>query len=185
MFGLKLDYPQFALRLAERFLAEPGRRLLLVPHTFAPPDRTESDPGACQEVLDKLPPELRARAHLVTGEYDQHEIKGIIGKCNFFVGSRMHACIAALSQGIPTVGVAYSKKFRGVFDTVGAAEWVVDGRECDVEQAISATMKIYNQREALRQPLACRVREAQELLFTTFRQLMNGSSDQMRVPAQQ
>ena len=67
---------------------------------------------------------------IVDREYDQHEIKGVIGMCDFFVGSRMHACIGALSQGIPCVGVAYSMKFRGVFESVGVADWVVDSRQC-------------------------------------------------------
>ena len=43
----------------------------------------------------------------------------------------MHACIAALSQGIPAFGIAYSDKFRGVFESVGAANLVADPRYLD------------------------------------------------------
>ena len=172
MFGLSLDYPLFLVRLAQDLLAQNTNHVLLVPHTFAPPDRVESDPAACRAVRDRLAPELRSRTHLVNGEYDQHEIKGVIGMCGFFVGSRLHSCIAALSQGIPTVGVAYSKKFSGVFDTVGAADWVVDGRYLDVDQAVAATMEIYRNRDLHRAQLDQKVKEAQARLYATFEQLV-------------
>lgn len=168
MFGLKLDYSQYLVRLIQSLLESPENRVLLVPHTFGPPSSVESDPGACASIRDRLDPGLRQRVHLLLGEYDQSQIKAVIGQCDFFIGSRMHACIAALSQGIPTAGVAYSKKFRGVFDVVGARAWVVDGRELDVDQALAATLQIYIQREQLRAPLREKVQLARELLLSVF-----------------
>lgn len=39
---------------------------------------------------------------------------------DFFTGARMHACIAALSSGVPVYPIAYSRKFTGLFcDTLG------------------------------------------------------------------
>ena len=36
--------------------------------------------------------------------------------CRFFIGSRMHACIFALSSAVPTIGLAYQPKFFGLFE---------------------------------------------------------------------
>ncbi len=52
------------------------------------------------------------------------EIKAIIGMCDLFIGFRMHANIAALSQCIPTVGISYSHKFRGIMQALGQAQRV-------------------------------------------------------------
>ena len=41
-----------------------------------------------------------------------HAVKG----CRFFIGSRMHACIFALSSAVPTIGLAYQPKFFGLFE---------------------------------------------------------------------
>lgn len=173
MFGLKLDYRRFLERLVTVLLrGDEGTHVMLVPHTFAAPGRAESDPEACRRVLASVPPELAGRVHLVTAEYDQNEIKGVIGLCDFFIGSRMHACIAALSQGIPAVGVAYSKKFVGVFDSVGAGEWVVDGRTMTNEEALAKTMELFARREEIRPELVRRVKEAQEQLRTVFAELL-------------
>jgi polysaccharide pyruvyl transferase WcaK-like protein len=174
MFGLKLEYPRFLLRLAETVLSDPSRHLLLVPHTFAPPDRIESDPGACAWLKQQLAPELQKRVHLLEGEYDQGEIKSVIGQCDFFVGSRMHACIAALSQGIPAIGVAYSKKFVGVFETVGMSDCVVDGRDCDAEDAVRRIMEIFKRREAVREVLRHKVNDAKTRLRVTFKEILTG-----------
>ena len=46
-------------------------------------------------------------------------MKYLIGQCDFFVGSRMHSCIAAVSQCVPAVSIAYSDKFIGVMATLG------------------------------------------------------------------
>lgn len=173
MFGLKLDYRTFLCRLTERLLEDESTRILLVPHTFAEPGDVESDPQACREVLATIPEALRGRVHLVTQWYDQHEIKGVIGKCDFFIGSRMHSCIAALSQGIPAVGVAYSKKFKGVFDSVGAADWVVDGRESDVTSAVQSILDALGRREEMRSLLAARLDIARQQLRDSFAHLLH------------
>jgi len=172
MFGLKLDYPAFLKRAAEQLLSDQSNRLLLVPHTYAPEGSVESDPAACRDLVQRLPQGLRGRVHLVTGEYDQHQIKGVIGMCDFFIGSRMHACIAALSQGIPAVAVAYSRKFAGVFDVVGAADWVIDGRTECVEEALNRVGALFNRRETSRAALARTVPAAQAELMRAFEQLV-------------
>lgn len=149
-FGLKLDYGSFLRQMIVVLLATYPADILLVPHTFAIAGDPESDNHACWQLREDLPSELRSRVRIVTGDYDAHELKGIIGQCGFFIGSRMHSCIAALSQGIPCVGVAYSMKFKGVFGSVGMNDWVIDARHVDNESAESAILNLYSSREAAR-----------------------------------
>ena len=47
------------------------------------------------------------------------EAKTYIAGLDFFMGARMHACIAAFSSGVPVVPMAYSRKFAGLFGTLG------------------------------------------------------------------
>jgi colanic acid/amylovoran biosynthesis protein len=172
MFGLRLDYRAFVKEVVEDFLSDEANRVLLVPHTFAAEGRVESDPTACRAVKESLSASFRDRVHLVTTAYDQHQIKGVIGMCEFFIGSRMHACIAALSQGIPTVGVAYSRKFAGVFATVGAGDWVIDGRTEDVQWALNRVKELFDQRKEYRTRLGASVAAAQKDLRHSFEVLM-------------
>ena len=170
MFGLKMDYAEFSSSLVKRLLEETTCRVMLVPHTFNPP--IESDPDASLKVRDSVPAIHRERVHIVTGEYDQSEMKGIIGLCEFFVGARMHACIAALSQGIPTVGVAYSRKFQGVFGSIGEGDMVIDGRETDSATAVDRVMKAFVRREERKEELKIRANCARSMIAETFEEIV-------------
>jgi polysaccharide pyruvyl transferase WcaK-like protein len=175
MFNLKLDYRSLLPELVKALLAVDDSELWLVPHTYAPPESVESDPEASRQLRQELPEALQGRVRIVSTEYDQHEIKGVIGQCHFFIGSRMHACIAALSQGVPCVGVAYSMKFHGVFDSVGMGEWVVDGREVTNEMAIARILELYRKRDLVRRDLATKADMARACLQSIFNQLISNT----------
>ncbi len=176
MFGLKLNYAAFLTDLVKALLNEHDGELWLVPHTFASPGDVESDQDASRCLRESLPPALQARVRIVVAEYDHHDIKGVIGGFDFFVGSRMHACIAALSQGVPCVGVAYSMKFEGVFESVGMGEWVVDGREVENAAAVARVLSLYRERNGVRAMLGHRADEARANLRAVFRRVVAGKS---------
>jgi len=176
MFGLKLDYPELLPVLLVALLSEHKGELWLMPHVYAPAGNVESDPEACKQVRKALPEKLQNRVRILTGEYDQHEIKGVIGGCDFFIGSRMHACIAALSQGIPCVGIAYSMKFEGVFDTVGMKEWVIDGRTETNQEAIDRILYLYRKRDSVRDALSENADQARKRLQEIFQKLISSAA---------
>lgn len=138
MFGLQSDYKQTIHRIIDHFLQKENVHVLLVPHVFGNGDNRESDTVACRDIYQSTKADHRKFLHVVDSNYDHHEIKAIIGKCDMFIGSRMHACIAALSQSIPAMGLAYSKKFAGVFETIGMEEWVVDLRQSSENDVIES-----------------------------------------------
>jgi polysaccharide pyruvyl transferase WcaK-like protein len=172
MFGLSVDYPRFVTLLVRRILEDESARLLLVPHTFGPPGDVNSDPDACQAVMAALDPAVRPRVHLVAHAYDEMSLKAIIGRCGFFIGSRMHSCIAALSQGIPTVGIAYSDKFHGIFESVGVADMVVDARRATQDEALDRILTLYRDRERRRPALASGAAAVREQIARTFESLV-------------
>jgi len=150
MFGLKFDYKLFVKNVVKRLLTETTAHILFVPHAFGPPGNINNDPDACRDVFQSIINESNGRLHLVTKVYNQSEIKDIIGTCDFFIGSRMHACIAGLSQMIPTIGVAYSKKFRGVFESIGVTDMSIDAREVDMDIAIDRILAAFNRRSDIK-----------------------------------
>ncbi len=173
MFGLKMDYREFITRLLESLLKETSCRILLVPHTFGDPGNINSDPDASSKAMDGLPDDLKSRVHMLTKKVNQNHIKGIIGGCDFFIGSRMHSCIAALSQGIPTVGVAYSKKFIGVFNSIGLGEMVVDARALDTGEALESVLSRFDSRAEVAACIDGPVKEARNRVYKTFGDLLN------------
>jgi colanic acid/amylovoran biosynthesis protein len=176
MFGLKLDYRAFIPVLIARLLSETSAEILLVPHTLAEPGDPESDNEACRLVRDMLTQDQQQRVRILTGNYDAHQFKGVIRQCDFFIGSRMHSCIAALSQGVPCVGVAYSMKFAGVFESVGMKDWVIDGRVTDCDPTVDSILDLYQIRAAVKGDLGARAANARLSLRQIFGKMVTGAA---------
>jgi colanic acid/amylovoran biosynthesis protein len=173
MFGLCFDYCEFVKQLSEEILEKTSAHLMLIPHTFAHDGHIESDPQACNSVFKSLKTRYEGRIHLVEGCYDQFEIKSIIGECQFFIGSRMHACIGAISQGIPTVGIAYSDKFKGVFESVGLGKMVLDARCVNISGALKMIFECLNNYNENANTLSGINLEIGRMIDTTFRKILS------------
>jgi polysaccharide pyruvyl transferase WcaK-like protein len=83
----------------------------------------------------------------------------------------MHACIAALSQGIPTVGVAYSRKFVGVFESIGAGDMVADARTITADEIINKILTGLEHRTNLKIKLL-NIDNAKNQLKHTFQSIL-------------
>ena len=157
MFGIKTDYRRLIHDLIDFFVVMHGAHVMLVPHVLGTGEGGESDVIACRKIYDNAGDSTRAHLHLMEEEYDQHEIKALIGRCDFFVGSRMHACIAAISRCVPAVGLAYSGKFYGVFESVGMEKLVIDMRKCNLKDIIKTVDQTYQNRTELREKLEAKM----------------------------
>jgi colanic acid/amylovoran biosynthesis protein len=91
--------------------------IVLIPHVYGPrPDQDD------RTTLKELASKLTAKFTLIDEELSPNHLKGIISELDVFVGARMHSCIAALSQGIPTVAISYSHKSVGIMESLGLCE---------------------------------------------------------------
>jgi len=151
MFGLKTDYRELINSVIDFLMKNERLLVLLVPHVVTPCRAVEDDPNACRQLYGELSERYPGRIFLTQGKYNHNNIKYIIGLCDFFIGSRMHACIAALSQSIPAVGIAYSKKFHGVFESIGLGDCVADAYQCSSEaELLSVVETAFEKRDQTR-----------------------------------
>jgi colanic acid/amylovoran biosynthesis protein len=151
MFGLASDYRTLVRRMITDFIEAKGATVLLVPHVLS--SMGEGDPIACDEMFRELHEVYPGRIFSLKPPYDEREVKSVIARCNFFVGARMHACIAALSLGVPAAAMAYSDKFIGVLRSVGMDSAVVDLRRLSADEVVAALCSSYDSRELLRSVL--------------------------------
>jgi len=171
MFALNVNYGAIVYDIINLFMKHEKVSVLLVPHVFTTKGHVENDQDACLAVYEALRDKYEKRVFVIHGKYDQGEIKHIIGMCDFFVGSRMHACIAALSQGIPAVGIAYSKKFTGVFESIGLSDCVVDVRTCTEKELPVKIWSSFEKRELIRNHLQNTIPFIKREVFDMFKDL--------------
>jgi colanic acid/amylovoran biosynthesis protein len=142
-FGLTLDYRKTMEALVRYFAALPGVQVTLVPHVVTP-DRAAEDDLRASEELAALSPAVE-----VAGPFDTPmQAKSFISGFDFFVGARMHACIAAFSAGVPCVPMAYSRKFTGLFNTLGYSH-VADCTRDDQQAVLLRVKQAFEQRLSL------------------------------------
>ncbi|WP_188062711.1 polysaccharide pyruvyl transferase family protein [Sphingobium sp. KCTC 72723] len=89
-----------------------GASVILIPHVRERAAKN-NDIYACREVLKRV---KRPRDNLLLAlpTLTASDYKGVIGKCEALIGARTHATIASMSQGLPTVSIAYSRKAWGI-----------------------------------------------------------------------
>lgn len=96
-----------------------GYFVLLVPHVMER-NPNNNDLIACEELHGQL--EEKSMTRILSGEYTASDFKGIIGLADCLLGARTHATIASMSQGVPTVSIAYSRKAYGIMNDVFGRE---------------------------------------------------------------
>jgi len=168
MFGVKSDYGLLIHNIIRYFMNQKNVQLLLVPHVLGSGTESEGDTAAIDMIYRELSSAYQHRLKKIEGSFDHHQIKFIIGSCDFFLGSRMHACIAAISQGVPTVGLSYSRKFRGVFESVDHEIPIADLRSLDQDQIVDIVDYAFTNRENLRNKLKNRMPEVVQSVLSFF-----------------
>lgn len=151
-FGVSLPYPAVIHELVRRLLADSDANVLLVPHVLG--DDRESDERAVTEILAAVEEPNRHRLALAPACTTPGEAKWVIGRLDWFCGTRMHAAIAALSSGVPAAAIAYSRKTRGVFASCGLAGEVADARRLDDRAVVGQLLDAWSRRDQVRRTLA-------------------------------
>ena len=114
MFELTIDYPALIREILRRFAAMEGVETHLVGHVISESQPIEDDFRAGEALAREFPGVILAPRF-----ESPSEAKSYIAGMDFFMGARMHACIAAFSSGVPVIPMAYSRKFAGTLRHAG------------------------------------------------------------------
>lgn len=135
MFSLVADYPTLVRQILARLSVDPAVEIHLISHVLTERSGVEDD----YRVAEQLAQEFRG-AVLAPRFADPSEAKSYIAGMDFFAGARMHACIAAFSAGVAMLPMAYSRKFAGLFGSLGY-DLVAD---CVTESAEAIEAKFFD-----------------------------------------
>lgn len=171
-FNLGYDYQALTIGLIEALLTQPDTRVELICHVNGDGDVPSPDiDGAVADQLVKRYPQLVRVPDFVSPSQAKSYISGL----DALVGARMHACIAAFSTGIPVVPVSYSRKFEGLFGSLGYRHMVPhDGMGTDA--ALAFILASLAQPETLRSDVAAGLKIADarlEAYRQTLRDLLS------------
>lgn len=117
------------------------------------PLQTSRDLGICERVM-----ELTGDGGICVKGLGASEIIGVLGRCRFIIGMRLHSLIYALRAGIPMIGLSYDPKIDA-FTAISGSDYTVeadtgfepDKLVCYADIVMSSAEKIRaDEKEALR-----------------------------------
>lgn len=170
-FRLRADYRQYCRALIEGLLGD-GCQVHLVPHVISRGDAGREDDVAAARQLSALYPDCV----LAPPFSNPIEAKSYISRMDVFLGSRMHATIAAFSTGVATVPVAYSRKFAGFYRSLGYPV-LVELTELDTRAATQASLDQVRQHEQLAEWVAAGRQRADNRIRVFTNRLANWLSE--------
>lgn len=127
-FKLKADYDRFIKDLCEFFETNLQYEVYLISHV--------ADDYEIHSDTKKHYP----RMNLVDKFSNPIEAKSFISGMDIFIGARMHGTIGAFSSEIACIPIAYSRKFAGLFETIGYHR-TVDLQNLDTQEATKTTIE--------------------------------------------
>ena len=143
-------YPELIDRLIRHF-RDKGHTVYLIPHSYnyENPEANNDDMVACKAAYERL--EDKSKVIFVDKDLISPQVKYVISKMTFFIGTRMHANFAAIYSGVPVFGLAYSYKFEGAFNANGLngkeqTAMINNIQEKDIDKIIEKIQLVYNNR---------------------------------------
>ena len=158
------NYAHSMAQLTDYVIEKLNAQVVFVPHVVSPIAGGKGDDRAIGEKIYKLA-NNKENIKLIKSEYSPEELKKIIGICDIFIGGRMHANIAAISSGVPTLATAWSHKYYGIMRTVGQEKYVCDFKTMNFEELRLKIDDLWGNKEKIREELKVKVEDQKKLAW--------------------
>jgi colanic acid/amylovoran biosynthesis protein len=104
-------------------------------------------------LLGKAEPYFGQAGRMAYDYYPPEVIRGIVRLCRVTYGTRMHANVFSLAQGVPTVAISYNHKTNGIMRMCGQERFVVDLRHLTLESLLRPLTEALAEEASIRREL--------------------------------
>jgi colanic acid/amylovoran biosynthesis protein WcaK/AmsJ len=97
----------------------------------------DNDLHTAERIQSLIEPEYLDRVNVLYDDLHPSELKYVIGQMNYFIGTRFHSCIFALSSLVRTVALSYEPKTNGIMHGLGMSRFVIDVTDVTAENLMN------------------------------------------------
>ena len=144
-FHLKTNYKKLIDKILSYFINNDKIQMHLIGHVGDSKFNSVENDFLINSFIVKEYPQIQN--HEV---YSPIEAKNYISTMDFFIGSRMHACIAAYSSGVPVFPISYSRKFNGLFCDTLNYQYIGDCVNYDENEIIKLLDRTFTERDQIK-----------------------------------
>lgn len=109
------------------------------------------DVAVAMEVRDRI--REKQFCNVIDKALSPRDMKGAIGHMDYFIATRMHSCIFATSQSIPTISITYEFKSFEYMKSLGLEEYTCNIEDIDLTDLINIWSKVFDDNEQVKRKL--------------------------------
>jgi polysaccharide pyruvyl transferase WcaK-like protein len=146
----KLDKAkQILAQTADHLISEMGARIVFIPMHYS---SCSDDREVMRDVMALMKHSEEAR--LISNEYDDKTLKGIIGQMDLNIGLRYHFLVFSTTMNVPSIGIFldqyYSIKIRGILELMELEKSALDISEISIEDILSLSRDLLSNSDAVK-----------------------------------
>ena len=154
-------YVALMAKVADYLVEKLNAQVVFISHVIIPPKYGYHDDRFVAEEIYQLARNKNS-VKIIKGDYSPEELKGIIGRCDLFMGARMHSDIASASMHVPTIALAWSHKYHGIMRMLGQEKYVCDIGTTTFNELVSKINDAWSNRDEIGKKLASKTTELEE-----------------------
>ncbi len=141
----KESYIHCIVSLINHIISSLNYKIILIPNEI-----TKANPyhdlHVAKEIQSLLPNKVDVEI-LDVAKMSSSELKNYIASCEVMIASRYHACVAALSAGIPTLVIGWHYKYDELLKWYDQGQWVLSSEDCSSSQLITMFDRFWDSKE--------------------------------------
>ena len=163
---LSNEYLDLMVQTVDYLIQEYDCQVIFVPHVISSHKICVEDDRVIAKKIYNLATR-KDRIILLEDDYNPEELKGIIALSTVFIGGRMHANIAALSNNIPTIAMSWNNKYKGIMTSLKQEKYVVELENLNYEELISMINELWKDQDAIRKTLKIKIKEQEFMVMNS------------------
>lgn len=145
-FGLTVNYQKYIKSLIEYYYSKENIEIHLIPHVIETIEGSNDGDLFVNKLLSDEFPNLICAPTFKS----PIDTKNYIAGMDVMTAARMHATVDAFSSEVPVIPFAYSRKFEGLYNSIGY-HYIIDGCKLKTDEAINKTIELIDKRFVLKQ----------------------------------
>jgi len=124
-----IDYIDIMARFVKALQQDFSLNVVLIPHSIKKKARRlkNNDLPVIRAIESRVTPSPWLK--IIDADLEIAEMRSLIGGCDFFVASRFHSMVSALSEKVPLIVCGWGHKYLEVLEQCDMSEFAVDYRQ--------------------------------------------------------
>jgi len=124
-----IDYCKIMARFSDVIINTENYAVRLIAHAVRDDKKggRTNDIDTCKKIYDLM--EKIDYCQLIIDDYSPSELRSIIGESSYFIASRFHSMVFALSKNIPVIVTAWSHKYQEVLAMFDLEYWAMEHQD--------------------------------------------------------